>query len=138
MSFTSKHNAVARWGHWLLAAGFVVAGVGLAGCGDDDDDSDAGGTETTAPSDDEGTASGEAVPYTVAGFEYTDIEAPAGGTIEIENTSDASHTFTADDTAFDVSFGAGETATVDVPTEPGEYPFHCNNHASMTATLVVS
>lgn len=120
-----------------LVAGLTLT-LALAACGGDDGDTgDTGdpyggdGATTTEAS------GGEAVAYEVSGIEYADVAAPAGGTVEIENTSGAAHTFTADDGAFDVAYGSGETATVPVPGEPGEYRFHCEIHPSMEATLTV-
>jgi plastocyanin len=114
---------------FVLAGAMVLGSIAAVGCsGDDDDDAatdDGGG----------GGSSAADVTYPVDGLQYSDVSAPAGGTIEIQNNSGAAHTFTADDDAFDVSYGAGENATVDVPDEAGEYSFHCNIHASMTATL---
>lgn len=136
MTITRKRCALR-----LLAAGVVLGSITLVGCGDDDDDDAATDTGTEAPDDggaaDDSADGGAAVPYPVDGLQYSDVSAPAGGTIEIENASGTPHTFTADDGAFDVSYGADENATVDVPAEPGEYGFHCNIHSSMTATLTV-
>jgi plastocyanin len=75
------------------------------------------------------------VAYAVDAIEYTDVAAPAGGTIEITNNSGAPHTFTADDGGFDVEYEADAAATVQVPAEPGDYTFHCEIHPSMQATL---
>jgi plastocyanin len=111
-----------------LALGVALA---LAGCGDDDSDDSDAGTEGG------NGATGDAVAYEVTDISYTDVTAPAGGTIEISNTSGAPHTFTADDDSFDVEYGADGTATVDVPADPGEYSFHCEVHPSMQATLTV-
>ncbi|HEV7762640.1 MAG TPA: cupredoxin domain-containing protein [Acidimicrobiales bacterium] len=114
---------------WVLAGAVVLGSIAAVGCsGDDDDD---------AATNDGGGGGGSAadVTYPVDALQYSDVSAPAGGTIEIQNNSGAAHTFTADDDSFDVSYGAGENATVDVPDEAGEYSFHCNIHASMTATL---
>jgi plastocyanin len=149
MTITKNPTVLRR----LVAAGAALGLVFAVGCGDDDDAAtDAGadaGTQTTAAADDPaydggdtggdtgGDAGGAAVPYTVDALQYSDVSAPAGGTIEIENTSGAPHTFTADDGEFDVEFGADEPATVPVPAEAGEYAFHCNIHASMQATLTV-
>jgi plastocyanin len=108
----------------------LVLGFGLAGCGGDDDDDDAG--TTTPAADDGGGASGA---YEVTAIQYTDVSAPAGGTLAIENSSGAAHTFTAEGGEFDVSYGADETAEVPVPAEPGDYGFFCEIHPSMTATL---
>lgn len=140
----------------LLGLGLVVGlAVALGACGDDDDDdaatADEGSEETTTTagggaSDPYGDGGGEDggggaasgdVTVEVAELSYSDVSAPAGGTIAIDNTSGAPHTFTADDGAFDVAYGADEGATVDVPAEAGEYPFHCEIHSSMAATLTV-
>ncbi|HKH06632.1 MAG TPA: cupredoxin domain-containing protein [Acidimicrobiales bacterium] len=141
-----------------LAVAATLA-LALAACGGDDDDAAAtdddtaettSGDAAAAPADDgygtrapaedsedAAAAGGDAVPYEVTGIEYSDVSAPAGGTIEITNSSGAPHTFTADDGAFDVSYDAGESATVEVPAEPGEYGFHCEVHSSMQATVTV-
>lgn len=143
--------------HLAIAAGVTLGSIAMLGCsGDDDDDaatddtqqSDdaAGGSDysddgassdtTAAPADGGGEAAGgAAVAYAVDAIEYTDVAAPAGGTIEITNNSGAPHTFTADDGAFNVEYGADAPATVDVPAEPGDYTFHCEIHPSMQATL---
>ncbi|HEX6422710.1 MAG TPA: cupredoxin domain-containing protein [Acidimicrobiales bacterium] len=112
-----------RWPVVVAAPVLVLA----AACGDDDD-------EGGAPDDGGPDASGATLEITA--IEYDDVSAPAGGTLEIVNSSGAPHTFTADDESFDVSdIGDGDTVTADVPDEPGEYPFHCEIHPSMRATL---
>lgn len=116
-------------GRYLLSVAVAVAmGLALAACGDDDD------AEPDAEADN-GTA--DAVAYEVDDISYSDVTAPAGGTIEIDNTSGVPHTFTAEDGSFDVDYGADESATVSVPDEPGEYPFFCEIHPQMEATLTV-
>jgi plastocyanin len=140
MSTTKNRVALSRW---LIVVGVTLGSIAAVGCsGDDDDDAASDTTEAAddgagATDDAGGAAGGAAVAYTVDAIQYDDVSAPAGGTIEIENTSGAPHTFTADDGAFDVSYGPDEAATVDVPAEPGEYAFHCSIHASMQATLTV-
>jgi plastocyanin len=150
---TTRGRRVRRLVGLGLVAGLTIA---LVACGDDDDDDAAtsgeGSEETTTTasggasdpygeggSGDEsgGEAGAGDVAYPVTELSYADVSAPGGGTIAIENTSGAPHTFTADDGAFDVPFGAEEGATVDVPAEAGEYPFHCEIHSSMAATLTV-
>jgi plastocyanin len=137
----------------LVALG-MVAGLGLAltACGDDDDDSassgggattteneaneygDNGGSTTTAG---QSSGAGDAT-LEVSSLQYSDVSAPAGGTLEIDNTSGAPHTFTSDNDAFDsVDVASDGTTDVQVPSEPGEYPFHCEIHSSMEATLTV-
>jgi plastocyanin len=137
---TSMSNATGHsFGRRLAGLGLVLAvGVSLAACGDDDDDSaDQGNDSTETTADDGGGGGGDAVTYEITAISYDNATAPAGGTIDLENSSGAPHTFTADDGDFDVDIDDGGTATVDVPTEPGEYAFHCNIHSSMQATLTV-
>jgi plastocyanin len=124
--------------HWLLAAGVVLGSIAAVGCsGDDDDSASTGTTAADSGGDTGGGGGGDAVAYAVDTLQYDDVSAPAGGTIEITNNSGAAHTFTADDGSFDVSYDPDSTATVQVPTEPGDYAFHCNIHSSMKATLTV-
>jgi plastocyanin len=137
-----------------LVASVTIGTIGFAACSSGDDDDDAATDTTTAdqsdqpdygddtgttaaPADGGGDATGAAVAYTVDAIQYSDVTAPAGGTIDITNSSGAPHTFTADDGGFDVSYEAETTATVDVPAEAGDYTFHCNIHPSMQATLTV-
>jgi plastocyanin len=112
----------------IAALGLVVA---LGACGDDD-----GSNAGSSNGDTGGSGSADAT-LEVDSIAYRDVTAPAGGTLEIVNSSGTAHTFTADDGAFDESYGADETITVDMPDEPGDYPFHCEIHSSMTATLTV-
>jgi plastocyanin len=153
MTITNNPTVLRR----LLAVGAALGLLVAAGCGGDDDDASTdagadGGTQTTAAPDDPaydggdtgdtggdtgGDAGGAAVPYTVDALQYSDVAVPAGGTLEIENTSGAPHTFTADEGEFDVEYGPDQAATVDVPAEAGDYAFHCNIHPSMAATLTV-
>lgn len=117
---------------WVLAAVIAIGSVGLVACGDDDDDDTTGGDNT-----DQGSDGGGAVDYTISSIEYSDLTAPAGATIDITNDSGAPHTFTADDDSFDTDVDSGGTASVTAPSDPGDYAFHCNIHASMKATLTV-
>lgn len=116
----------------MRRAAVVVAALGLlwglVACGDDDSTSDGGSSG--------GSGSADAT-LEVDSIAYHDVTVPAGGTLEIDNTSGTNHTFTADDGSFDVAYDSGETVEVEVPSEPGEYPFHCEIHSSMKATLTV-
>jgi plastocyanin len=133
---------------WALAAGLAALALTTAACGDDGDDSDdASSTEATedeaaedatdegatdeGATDDGGSAGG----LEVTEFEFADVTAPAGGSLEVTNSSGGAHTFTADDGAFDESLPDGDTVTVTVPAEPGEYTYHCEIHPDMAATL---
>jgi plastocyanin len=114
----------APWTRLLAALAAVALAVGLAACGDDDD---AGGGDGGG-----GAAAGT---LEITEFQFTDVSAPAGGSLEVVNSSGAGHTVTADDGEFDEDVGDGETVEVPVPAEPGEYPFHCEIHPNMKATL---
>ena len=119
-------------GRALVAVATLGLLAGLAACGDDDASSDGGSTDQTS----DGSGSADAT-LQVDSIAYSDVTAPAGGTLEIDNTTGVNHTFTADDGSFDVAYDAGETVDVDMPSQPGDYPFHCEIHASMMATLTV-
>jgi plastocyanin len=121
-----------------VAAALAVAGLllGLAACGDDDDDDESSGTTATTEAESGGGGGGDAT-LEVTEFQFEDVTAPAGGTLAVTNDSSGAHTFTADDGAFDESLPVGETVDVQVPSDPGEYPFHCEIHPSMHATLTV-
>jgi plastocyanin len=113
-----------------VVAGLAAMALVLGACGDDDD-SDSSSDTTVS---DEGSGGGEGT-LTVTEFEFSDVSAPAGGTLTVVNESGGAHTVTADDGEFDVELPDGETVNVPVPSEPGEYGYHCEIHPSMTATL---
>jgi plastocyanin len=120
---------------WWLPAATLLAVVPMTAtaCGGDDDDESSDTTAADESGDDAG-GGGDAT-LEVSEFEFEDVTAPAGGTLEVANSSGGAHTFTADDGAFDESLPDGDTITVDVPAEPGDYPYHCEIHPSMAATL---
>lgn len=117
----------------LAAAGLVLS---LAACGDDDDSATDEGDEATSETESGGAGTADAT-LTVDSLEYQDVTVPAGGTLEIVNTSGVGHTFTAEDDSFDEDYGSDETITVQVPDDPGDYPFVCEIHPQMTGTLTV-
>jgi len=126
------HHGSRPTGHRWRAAAAVLATLTLAvtACGDDDDEDDAS-VDVTSPAE-----SGDAdATMDVADFSFSDVTVPAGGTLEVVNSSGGSHTVTADDGAFDEPLGVDDTIELTVPAEPGEYPFHCEIHPDMTATL---
>jgi plastocyanin len=137
-----------RW--WLVVAAFMAATLvtGAAACGGDDDEGGSDDAQSDdATSDDaygggdegddaEGATGTADATFEVTAFEFADVTAPAGGTVEFVNSSGGEHTVTADDGDFDETLPDGETATVEVPGDPGEYAFHCEIHPSMVATLI--
>ncbi|MGH9118264.1 MAG: cupredoxin domain-containing protein [Acidimicrobiales bacterium] len=141
-----------RIGIGLLA---LVLVAGVAACGDDDDvearsgtddrstdAGDAGGGLYGTPEDtggDEGGASSAAGSITIEDFAFpATVGATVGATVTVTNNDSTTHTVTADDGAFDVTADPGQPAELTAPSEPGEYPFHCGIHPSMTSTLVVT
>jgi len=86
------------------------------------------------------TAGSEQVAATIEGFAFNPgtIEIKAGTTVTWTNNDSAPHTVTADDGSFQsgkMDQGATFSYTF---TEPGTYTYHCEYHANMTATVVVS
>jgi plastocyanin len=129
----------------LTAASFAVLLPGLAACGSDDNTDTGGGTTTEAPADDRyggptGGEGGSAAGTIVAeDFSLSDLMVAPGAAIVLQNDGAATHTATADDGGFDLGeVAGGETSEPGTaPDAPGSYPFHCEIHDGMTATLTV-
>lgn len=61
-----------------------------------------------------------------------------GATVTVHNEDQATHTVTATGKAFDTGdVPGGATKSFTAPTKPGQYPYICQIHQYMTATLVV-
>jgi len=125
-----------------LTVGLLVAGS--VACGSDDDDDagtgDSGGTTTAPPAGETDDGGGDAAGTIVAeDFSLTDLTVAPGTELVLDNQGSAPHTATADDGAFDLGqVGGGSTSDpIPAPDEPGDYPFHCEIHTDMTATLTV-
>jgi plastocyanin len=128
----------------LVAVGLLLP---LGACGDDDDD-DAGGSETTEATDaatdatdapdDTGVPGGAGAGLVIEDFTFGEASATAGGTLAVTNADGAPHTVTSDDDAWDeLRVEGGTEGELTVPSEAGEYAFHCEIHPTMTGTLVV-
>jgi plastocyanin len=62
----------------------------------------------------------------------------AGGTIALDNTGDAPHTFTVEGTDVDVDVDAGSSGEADLGTvDAGTYAVTCTFHPQMEASLTV-
>ncbi|HLT97917.1 MAG TPA: cupredoxin domain-containing protein [Acidimicrobiia bacterium] len=129
----------------------VLAAVGLlAACGSD------GSAETTAAAAPTTMAPTTMAPTTMApttmaptttaastatitmsGMAFSGAQTvQVGQEIELVNSDDVPHTWTAEDGPFDVSIAPGQTATYTFD-EPGEYSYFCEIHPSMTGTIRV-
>lgn len=149
MPARTEHSRLLRSRALAAAAVAALLAVGLAACGDDDPDVSAGSgdgttvTTTDAGSDDpygSGDPGGEAAGDTVEAvdFELTSITVAPSAEVTFKNKGEKPHTMTADDGAFDSeSVEPGASTTVAAPAEPGDYPFHCEIHPDMKATLTV-
>jgi plastocyanin len=160
------HTARLRWGALALAV-LLALSTSACGDDDGDGDDTASGsdqtTETTASDADAGTtegggaygdeggsddddstttaaAGGGAGAVTVAGFEFTpgEVEVAVGDEVTWSNEDDTTHTVTADDGSFDHSLDGAGTSAAQTFDEAGEYAYHCEIHASMQGTVVVT
>jgi plastocyanin len=143
------------------AAALAISVAFLTACGDDPSDTGAAptttaetSTETTGPTTGSGSAteSGSAdqtqsITATEADFSISlDEGSLAAGTYEIEvvNQGDATHDLVVERDGEDVEasdrIGPGESTTLTVTLESGEYVFYCSigNHRSMGMETTVS
>jgi plastocyanin len=112
-----------------------------------------GGSSTSTPEKETGTATATASPtagagassapaaatMTIASMNFGGpITVPPGSQIAIKNDDSVEHSVTSDTAdKFSVDVDGNEQGTLTVPTEPGEYAFHCKYHPSMHGTLIV-
>jgi plastocyanin len=75
---------------------------------------------------------------TITNFEMSDATVAPGGRITVQNDDREQHTVTSNTAgAFSVDVPGRSKATFTAPMKPGQYPFHCNYHASMHGMLTV-
>lgn len=108
----------------------VASGVGLLpACGS----SSSSAKKTT----DAAAASASAEGITIKDFGFKVGAATAGQPITVTNNDGPKHTVTLDDGSQTVELaGGGNSATLTID-KAGTYPFHCEIHPSMKATLTV-
>ena len=83
-------------------------------------------------------ASGAAT-ITIRNFQFTgDLTVKTGTTVTVHNADSTTHTLTATGGAFNTGQIPSGTSAHFVAPKPGKYPFHCNIHNYMTATLTVT
>ncbi len=132
---------------WLGTSLSVVVLATTAACGGGGEAQPAppaasSGSASSASASDSATtaeSAAEKVVITISDFAFDVPESvPPGAQVTVVNEDSDYHTVTADDGTFDVGAPNGEPVNFTAPREPGEYPFHCTPHPSMTATLVVA
>jgi len=124
---TMRHRDPIRRKGLVLVVGLLLAL--LAGCGSED--------APPAQDPQQEGAAGEVIVISDFTYDVPD-SVPAGAQITVRNDDDVGHTVTSyEEGMFDVAVAPGEEAVLTVPEQPGEYPFHCTPHPTMTATLVV-
>ncbi|HKX73814.1 MAG TPA: cupredoxin domain-containing protein [Acidimicrobiia bacterium] len=76
---------------------------------------------------------------TIAGLSFGEpVTIEAGATLVIRNDDTLPHTWTATDGSFDSGNLDPGAQFTRVFTEPGEYPFVCELHPTMTGTVTVT
>jgi uncharacterized cupredoxin-like copper-binding protein len=117
----------------------VVAVLVAAGCGSDGDDETGGDTAA---------AGGEAVALTATEFEFAPadvtVDAPGEVTFTVANDGQETHALEVEGNGVEEetdSIAAGESGTLTVDLEPGEYEFYCpidgHREQGMEGKLVV-
>ncbi|HEY3832555.1 MAG TPA: cupredoxin domain-containing protein [Acidimicrobiia bacterium] len=76
---------------------------------------------------------------TIKNFQFTGgLTVKTGTRVTVHNADSTTHTLTATGGAFNTGqISPGSSASFVAP-KPGTYPFHCNIHNYMTATLTVT
>ncbi|MGY1742530.1 MULTISPECIES: plastocyanin/azurin family copper-binding protein [unclassified Blastococcus] len=161
---TGPTRRARRLGVGLLAAALCL----LSACGDDDDGGDGGGGSAAETSQSETSASETAASSAPAGssapasgseqaggtlevtsvdfsYELPSEEMAAGEyTIDLTNGGNATHDLVVERDGEDVAatdqIGPGQTSSLTVTLEPGEYVFYCSvgNHRSMGMEVTVT
>jgi plastocyanin len=121
---------------------FLMPGISGGAGGGEESTPDMAGMDHGGDEADAGdqAATGETVEAVIEGFAFTPgtIEISAGTTVTWTNNDSAPHTVTDDDGAFQsgkMDQGATFSFTFDTP---GTYTYHCEYHANMTATVIVT
>ncbi|MDQ6852220.1 MAG: cupredoxin domain-containing protein [Actinomycetota bacterium] len=70
-------------------------------------------------------------------FSPSPLRVKAGTTISIINSDDTTHTFTADDRAFDTGELKGHAQAMITRLRPGTHAYHCQIHDYMTGVINV-
>ena len=126
----------------VRVAAAATAGVLLAACGSHSSStttSPAAASNTPSTATSSGPSTAAAAQITITSFTFkTPAAVTPGQKLTVSNSDAVEHTVTSDDgKSFNVSVAANGTATLNAPSKPGTYPFHCAIHPQMHGTLVV-
>jgi plastocyanin len=115
-----------------LGGGLLAAAIILSACSGAPSTSSTGTTSAAHP------AVHQAVTIENFAFQPANFTVRPGATITVTNRDSVTHTFTADNGAFNTGdIEPGRTRTVTAPEKPGRYPYRCLIHQFMTGTLTV-
>ena len=111
----------------LVSLALVACGGGGGGNGNGDGGDGDGGT------------AGTTLVMVDNAFQPTGLTVSAGSELEVSNEGQVIHNFTIEDADVDVNVEAGQSTTVTVDAEPGEYDMVCSFHVSlgMEGTITV-
>lgn len=129
---------------WVLGAAAVAFVLLLAGVASDalTDDPPADSPYATRSSDDGGSEdsveSGPAA-ITIEAFDFgAPISVAVGRSVAVTNLDGVAHTWTSTEGVFDSGSLSGDGLFTFTFDQPGEYPFFCSFHPSMTGTITVT
>lgn len=117
--------------HVMRTAVLIGAVVALAACGGDGNDATGGA---------EGGGGSASLSMVENEFQPADLTVEAGSELSLSNDGEAPHNLTIEGTSIDEDVDAGQSTTVTMDLEPGEYTMFCEFHrqAGMEGTVTVS
>jgi plastocyanin len=111
----------------VRTGGILAAALMLSACGGGGDTGDGGG------------AGASTLTMVDNAFEPADLTVSSGTELQLSNEGEAPHTFTVQGDGIDEEVEAGQSSSVTIDLEPGDYDFICEFHEAqgMTGTLTV-
>ncbi len=123
----------------ILTALAAAAVLAVAGCGSSSKSSSSASTAGASSAPAPAGAAPAAVKVDISGYKFVPatLVVKAGAKVTFTNSDSAQHTATAKDMSFDsgtLSHGQSKVITV---SKPGTYPYLCQFHQFMSATITV-
>lgn len=111
----------------VRTGGILAAALMLSACGGGGDTGDGGG------------AGASTLTMVDNAFEPADLTVSSGTELQLSNDGQSPHTFTVQGDGIDEEVEAGQSSSVTIDLEPGDYDFICEFHEAqgMTGTLTV-